>query len=210
MGNHQTRRATFDVAASNGKPRLMPSSSEIRTQLRQLWAKRREMLGAEGDNGTAQLSKIRDSFAVLVDEARQVEDDSTTAQAVHLLANLESDLGNLTAAASLWNEAVSILRTLDNPVQLAHKVRHLGSVLVQLGRHADGLDHFAEAIRLYRSSDEADALDHANAANAYAYACKQAGDFDRAHELWLEARNLYDEAGIKEGVDECNVQLMSN
>ena len=60
---------------------------------------------------------------------------------------------------------------------------------------------------LYRASQDAPPLDLANAIRSLAVLTGQSGQTDRALPLWTEARNIYEEAGVQGGVNECSARI---
>lgn len=96
-----------------------------------------------------------------------------------------------------YEEAVVLLREVDEPLVLAHTIRHLGDVYHEQGRPelAEGCYH--EALGLYRSHESGPSLDMANAIRSTAVL-----RWEQARALWEEARDLYTAVGVEAGVKE--------
>lgn len=109
------------------------------------------------------------------------------------------------AALAHYEEAAEILRDLDEPLLLAHTLRHLGDVYMEAGHLGNNAPQFAgcyftEALAIYRTRPEANPLDLADAIRSLALLRNDAA-------LWTEARDLYALAGISANVQECNSRL---
>ena len=165
---------------------------------------------------TARREGRRDEFAALVERALEVSraegSNADAASALHLSAQLYMDEGRPDAAVEPYEEAVALRRRVGDPEALAHELRHLGAARLELGEldAADGL--LGEALRLYRQAtgDEADTrrhLDTANAIRPLAILRERQGRAAEARALWEEARELYERAGIEDGVDEAESHL---
>ena len=96
-----------------------------------------------------------------------------------------------------YEEAVLLFREADEPLVLAHTIRHLGDVYLEQGRPDLAEPCFHEALELYRKHDEDSSLDLANALR-----CLAVLRWEQARTLWEDVRVLYTglniEAGIKE------------
>jgi len=129
------------------------------------------------------------------------------------LAGALRDLGELErrsdadAAREHYEEAVAIFREVDDPLRLAHTVRHLGDVHYEAGRAALAEPCFHEALSIYRGHPRTDPLDLANAIRSLAVLKGDAGETEEARRLWQEARALYIAVEVKPGVAECDARL---
>jgi len=110
---------------------------------------------------------------------------------------------DLVAAQAYYEEASSLLRGSSNRLKFAHTVRHLGDVYTEQQDWSRAEPCFIEALDIYRSHPSPPTLDLANAIRAYAVLKSARGKHEEARELWAEAGQLYETAGISEGVEEC-------
>ena len=121
---------------------------------------------------------------------------------MHLLANVELDMGHAGRAQSQWEEAIRILRGTDDSLQLAHKVRHLWDLHRHCGRLDDAEACYSEALTLYREHDAPGSLDFANAVSRMADLEERRGNSAQALALWRETRNRYAAVDLAPGVEQ--------
>ena len=96
-----------------------------------------------------------------------------------------------------YEEAVVLFRDVDEPLVLAHSVRHLGDVYLEQGRPDLAEPCYHEALALYRAHADESSLDLANAVRSLAVL-----RWEQAKMLWEEARTLYTGLSIEAGVTE--------
>jgi tetratricopeptide (TPR) repeat protein len=112
----------------------------------------------------------------------------------------ERHRGNRSRAIELYRDVVALLRGKDEPLRLAHAIRHLGDVYFETGDGGAAENCYSEALQIYREHDAPNPLDLANAVRSMAVLKDTA-------ESWDEARRLYEVAGVKEAVLECSRRL---
>lgn len=105
-------------------------------------------------------------------------------------------------AVAHYEEAVALCRTLDEPLLLAHTVRHLGDVHHDQGRAAVAERCYDEALTIYYQRPDAKPLDFANAVRRVAVLKEEAGDHAEAATHWREAHDLYVKAAEPMGIAE--------
>lgn len=108
--------------------------------------------------------------------------------------------GRLEEARKLYEQAAERYRSLDDPLALAHTIRHVADVYRQQGQRESAERCYDEALAIYRAHSESPPLDLANAIRGLALIRNQAP-------LWREARDLYAEVGVEAGVEECSRKL---
>jgi beta-lactamase regulating signal transducer with metallopeptidase domain len=152
------------------------------------WAARKSESGE-----TARLEKrLHDARADFAAAAAWYAAHGPVQMKVHTLsrqAQIERDLANYEAAASFQREALRLQREIG-PDGLPHAIRHLADILDDGGRHEEASPYYAEMETLYRNSSTPP-LEMANAVRSLAVHAEHVGDKDRAHRLWLEARDRY-------------------
>lgn len=135
------------------------------------------------------------------------EEDEALLAVLRALAQLERDEGHLEAAADRYRAAVSVCRRGASDNMLAHTLRHLADVYRSLGWLDEAEPAYLEALAFYRAHKGASRLDLANAVRPYALLTQRLGRDAEARHLWREARALYAEAEVAEGVAEADKHL---
>jgi tetratricopeptide (TPR) repeat protein len=103
--------------------------------------------------------------------------------------------------------AVASLRKVDDPLRLAHAVRHLGDANCYARRTAQAEPCYVEALSIYRGHEQTGPLDLANAIRSFAVLKDEVGAAEEAKRLWREAHDLYVEVNVPEGVAESAARL---
>lgn len=109
--------------------------------------------------------------------------------------------GRLTDATALYEEAAQSFQAEKQPARWAHALRHAAEFAVRAGDCATGLREARAVLEYYRSSPPA-TLEMANALRVLALAEAASGERDHACAHWNEARALYVDAGVADGVVE--------
>jgi tetratricopeptide (TPR) repeat protein len=131
--------------------------------------------------------------------------------AIHVeTGRVARDLGDNESAVSHYRTAASLYRSLHDPLNLAHAVRHIADILRGMGRVAEAEPFILEAIDLYRAQEPLPQLHLANALRVAALLNEQAGNRTGAQPLWLEARDRYRAAGVEAGVAESRAHLAAH
>lgn len=118
------------------------------------------------------------------------------------------DGGDFDEAEKLYVEAANLCRREEvAPVITAHVIRHLGDVSAELGRFGLAKTHYEEALELYREIEDLSPLTLANGIRPLARLYDALDEHAEAIDYWLEARELYEKAHAKAGVEECNRRL---
>jgi len=129
------------------------------------------------------------------------------AQALRLLGEFERKLHDNPAARQHYEEAVALYREHGDRLTLAHTVRHLGDVHQEAHHPELAEPCYCEALELYRSSADAAPLDLANAIRSMAMLKSETGETQQARTLWHEARELYAQLNVPQGVAESSARL---
>ena len=101
-----------------------------------------------------------------------------------------------------YEEAVALFREADEPLVLAHTVRHLGDVYLEQGRPDLAEPCYHEALGLYRSNEDDSSLDLANAVRSLAVL-----RWEQAKTLWEEVLDLYTSLSIEAGINESKARV---
>jgi tetratricopeptide (TPR) repeat protein len=111
--------------------------------------------------------------------------------------------GRLSDATALYEEAAQSFQAEDQPARWAHALRHAAEFALRAGDSVTGLREAQIVVEYYRGAPPT-TLEMANALRVMALAETAAGERDRAMEHWGEARVLYRDAGIADGVLEAD------
>ena len=103
--------------------------------------------------------------------------------------------------------AVTSLRKVDEPLRLAHAVRHLGDAYYYARRAAQAESCYVEALSIYRGRKQTRPLDLANAIRSFAVLKDYVGALEEAKPLWQEAHDLYVATNAPDGVAESAARL---
>lgn len=109
-------------------------------------------------------------------------------------------------AASHYEEAATLARSVNDHHALAIALRHVADIVRDSGDAKRALEASREAVSLYRGLG-ATPLELANALRVNALALRAACEDDKALPLWIEARWLYHSVNVLAGVEECDRYL---
>lgn len=109
--------------------------------------------------------------------------------------------GDRDEAVRLYEQAIALCRGIDEPLLLAHTIRHLGDVHYEAGRRDAAVPFLEEALAIYREHDTPP-LELANAIRSLAIAREDAGTLNDAAQLWEEAHQLYTVTNVAPGIAE--------
>jgi tetratricopeptide (TPR) repeat protein len=101
-----------------------------------------------------------------------------------------------------YEEAILLFREVDEPLVLAHTIRHLGDVYQEQGRPDLAEPCYHEALGLYRSHENDSSLDLANAVRSLAVL-----RWEQTRALWEEVLDLYTRLSIEAGIKESTARV---
>ena len=167
-----------------------------------------ELLSRGHDARSAQrLADAKKYFAQAVERCRKLNDRILLAQALSGLGQIERDLGKIQPCSQALQRCRCLRRAQDDPLLLAHAIRHIADILRDQRQFAKAAPCYEEALDLYRKHEPTPPLDLANAIRGYALLKADIGDPEEATFLWHEAMALYAEAGVQAGVTESQSQI---
>jgi hypothetical protein len=114
--------------------------------------------------------------------------------------------GRLSDVTALYEEAAESFQKEQQPQRWAHALRHAAEFAVKAGDSATGLREARTVLEYYRSSPPT-VLEMANALRVAAFAEAAAGAMESARAYWSEARTLYGDAGVADGVAEAERRM---
>ena len=174
------------------------------------WRARREALQTRPTDETTFVAVMARVEADLV-RACELHEQAGARQGLSValgkLGHVALDLEDPDKARTLFEESVKVAREANDPLRLAHAVRHLGQANHRLGRLESARRRYEEALDLYDQAGTAHPLDHANAVRPMAALREELGDVQGAQLMWRRAARLYRSAGVEEGVHECEEHL---
>ena len=103
--------------------------------------------------------------------------------------------------------AVARVRKVDDPLRLAHTVRHLGDAYYYAKQTAQAEPCYVEALAIYRRHENRRPLDLANAIRSFAVLKDEIGAANEAQGLWQEAHDLYVALKVPAGIAESAARL---
>src|SRR5206468_3549758 len=103
--------------------------------------------------------------------------------------------------------AVASARRREDPLKLAHTIRHLGDAYYYAGRWALAEPCYVEALSIYHDNNHTRPLDLANAVRSLAVLKHESGASDEARRLWQEAHDLYTALEAPAGIAESAARL---
>ena len=180
--------------------------------IRKAWRARREAMQSPAtDEATlrAALARVEADLVRACEICEQAGARKELSIALGKLGHVALDLHDPNRARTLFEESVAVAREADDPLRLAHAVRHLGQVNHRLDRLEPAERCYEEALDLYDRSGMTHPVDHANALRPTAALKEELGDMEGARLLWSMAAELYRSAGVEEGVRECEAHLSS-
>ncbi|MDW3197407.1 MAG: tetratricopeptide repeat protein [Cytophagales bacterium] len=123
---------------------------------------------------------------------------------------LYRDDGQLQKATILYQKALTHFQSEKRSLKQAHTLRHLAEMEDELG-HVDIAQNYLEQCQsIYAGLPQTSPMDLANFYRVYAlFLEKNQATEPKAHALWVQARDIYSEYGIEEGVKECDDHLNS-
>ena len=139
--------------------------------------------------------------------AAQLDPIAETAKLYALQGQIEHDEGNREEALSWYEKAAAVHEAIGGKESLAHAIRHVADLNRELGHLEAANEHYLESLEFYRSEENHSPLNLANAIRGLALLREEQEQRTEARILWLEARNLYNTTGIKEGVRECEERM---
>ena len=123
------------------------------------------------------------------------------------LGQIERDLGNSAAASRHLSDAVDIRRTQDDPLLLAHAIRHAADILRDQGQSERPRPATKKPLRSIAATSKPHPSTWQTPFADTRCSRPIIGDPDEATLLWYEAMGLYAEAGVQAGVAESQSQI---
>ncbi len=162
---------------------------------------------ADRSRNAGLLQRARHLLATAQGQLQATSEPELRVLVLQKLARVHRDLNNLPEALQCYEAAVAACRGLNRAAQLANLIRHVGDVLVDDGRLDEAKLMYAEALATIQNSDERQPLILANCLRSCALLFEKTGRESEAIPMWREARTIYSQCAIEEGVAECDRHL---
>ena len=160
-----------------------------------------------GDDSVQVRSQCVGLLERAIEVATSENDDYGLAYALNKLAHLCADLEGREEAIELLREAAGAGRRAKSGLLEGEALRHWADHL----RHENKLDEaepiYWRALKSLKSDPETSTLSLGNAYRPIAILYAELGDTSKAIRFWEEARELYAEAEIAAGIEECDANL---
>lgn len=182
--------------------------SAAREMIERAWAIRRDALAMDSERARQLVltSEVQPLLCEALEALRKAGNASLVVVALGKLSHVERDLRHDVAAEELLREAIQLGRKEQNPARLAHSIRHLADLYMETGRDVEAHALLLESVGLYRSMTSSHPLDFANALYRLAKS-SESSDPKAAHGMWIEAKDVYQQLSILEGVKECEAHI---
>lgn len=154
-----------------------------------------------GDRAAAR--KLAEEAAAI---SKASDDPHGLGAALAMLGRLHRDDHDREAAVASYEQAAELARKCGDRMALAHRLRHIGDVLTQLGNLDRAEQCYDEAGPIFDEEDVGQ-LGKANFLRSVALLKERQGARTTAADLWVRARALYQATGIDAGVQESDRRL---
>lgn len=156
-------------------------------------------------------SRIASTCIELLEKATKVanseHDNYGLAYALNKLAHLRGDLDGHAVAINLLREAADAGRRAQSGLLEGEALRHWADHLRRENRLDEAEPIYWRALESLKSDPETSSLSLGNAYRPIAILYAELSDTPKAIHYWRVARELYVEAGIAAGIEECDANL---
>jgi len=125
----------------------------------------------------------------------------------HIRMQYEADKENYERAIEFCRLAISLYRKSKDLNKIAHSMRHLADLQLEINQLNDAEKNYMGTINIYKNIN-ANSSDFANALRGYALLLEKQNKISRAIDLWGEIVQLYKEnnfnKGVQEGINKMN------
>jgi len=145
-----------------------------------------------------------DAIRSAVELSRELTEPDLLAKSLNELARIERDRGKTSRSIACYEEVAELMENSHNHLGVAHAMRHLGDIHQDEGRMEEADLCYSKALDIYRYHKNNSQMALANTLRGYALLKNLQDKKEEAMALWIEARSIYEENHIREGVKECN------
>lgn len=177
-------------------PTTMESEKHLDQILKEAWTHR--VSGALEKAG---------SLLNLAEDLCGPDDHKALGRLCHIRMQLELDRGLPETAIPFGEEALAHYEKTHDDAQIAHALRHLADVMLQLELLELAQEYYEKALRYYGRSQKPSRIALANTHRGYALLLERMGRGAEACRVWEIAKAHYAHHGIKAGVKEAERNL---
>lgn len=170
--------------------------NDVKGLLREAWR-----LRGQG-NYTEALEAVHRAHSICGDQ-----DYEALGRIYHVYMQFEYDRDDCVTALELCKKSLAYYHISGNQDRIAHSSRHVGDLLRELGRLDESEGLYRSALALYRREPGTTKGDLANCLRSYGLLLEAMEKTNRAMVAYLEARDLYDDIGLSDGVVELTGRL---
>lgn len=124
-------------------------------------------------------------------------------------AHIRQYVDGTAVAIELWKKSADAARQAESGLLEGEALRHWADALRHENQLEEAGELYVRALDCLQADPKTSPLSLGNAYRPMAILHENLGDNATAKQHWLTARDLYVEAGIQAGVDECDVHLKS-
>ena len=119
----------------------------------------------------------------------------------------ESDHNDYKKAKEFCELAVSFYKKAGDHDKIAHSTRHLADLQIELNQLPEAEQNYKSAINMYRSKNDTQPGDLANALRGFTQLLEKKHEFTNAIETWKEILQLSQKSDFEEGVLEAGNKI---
>lgn len=125
----------------------------------------------------------------------------------HIYMQYEADHQDFEKAIHFCQIALSYYRKADIPDRIAHSMRHLADLQLELNLLDESKQNYLEAIEIYNKLKESNDGDMANALRGYCNCLERTGLFDQCVDFWRRILIIYEENNFQSGIKEAKDKI---
>lgn len=150
-----------------------------------------------------------DLLSSAVKEAEQNDDAYSLAYSLNKLAHIRGDLEGRMAAIELYRLAAEAGRRAGSGLLEGEALRHWADHLRHMAKYEEALSMYEQALQALQSDSNTSSNSLGNLYRPMGILYEETGKISLAMEYWQKARELYCQAGIEAGVEECDDHLQT-
>lgn len=174
----------------------MSQESNIKALLQKAWDQRRQ-------SNYEEARKLVEQAEALC----QASDHAYLGRIAHIYMQFEADHDNFEKAVEFSKQSIAHYEQAQLQDKIAHATRHLADLQSQLGQLEASEANFRKVLSVYQGQSNTHPGNLANAVRAFAVLLEKTPKKQEALQHWKQAKELYANVGIKEGVEEAETSI---